>query len=65
MAALLQNLMNDLKDPLKEMRLIRGGIQTNIIESFLEKENFLVKDILEKLHIPPLPTLRKRKITKR
>jgi putative toxin-antitoxin system antitoxin component (TIGR02293 family) len=49
---LVQNLLKDLKDPFKEMRLIRSGLEPEIIESFLAKENLLVKDILERLHIP-------------
>jgi putative toxin-antitoxin system antitoxin component (TIGR02293 family) len=52
MAALTQNLLNDLKDPFKEIRLIRSGLKPEVIESFLVKENFLVTDILERLRIP-------------
>jgi putative toxin-antitoxin system antitoxin component (TIGR02293 family) len=61
MASSVQNLLNDLKDPLKEMRLIRGGLKTEVIESFLAKENFLVKDILERLHIPSSTYFSKKK----
>ncbi|HSW93341.1 MAG TPA: antitoxin Xre/MbcA/ParS toxin-binding domain-containing protein [Gammaproteobacteria bacterium] len=61
MAASVQSLLNDLKDPLKEMDLIRGGLETRVIESFLAKENFLVKDILERLHIPSSTYFSKKK----
>ncbi len=61
MAASVQNLLNDLKDPLKEMCLIRGGLETEVIESFLAKENLLVKDILERLHIPSSTYFSKKK----
>ncbi|HSW69647.1 MAG TPA: antitoxin Xre/MbcA/ParS toxin-binding domain-containing protein [Gammaproteobacteria bacterium] len=61
MAASLQNLLNDLKDPLKEMNLVRNGLATKVIESFLAKENLLVKDILERLHIPSSTYFSKKK----
>jgi len=60
-AARVQNLLNDLKDPFKEMNLIREGLETEVIESFLAKENFFVKDILEKLHIPSSTYFSKKK----
>lgn len=59
--ALVQSLLNDLKDPFKEMHLIRGGIEPKIIESFLAKENLLIKDVLEKLHIPSSTYFSKKK----
>src|SRR5438445_399035 len=59
--AALRSLLNDLKDPFKEMRLIRSGLEPEVIESFLVKENFLVKDILERLDIPSSTYFLKKK----
>lgn len=61
MAASVKNLLSDLKDPLKEMRLIRGGLKPETIESFLTMEDFLVKDILGRLHIPSSTYFSKKK----
>lgn len=61
MAASVQNLLNDLKDPLKEMGLIRDGLKIGVVESFLAKENLLVKDVLEKLYIPSSTYFSKKK----
>ena len=61
MAVSMKNLLNDLKDPLKEMCLIRSGLETEVIESFLAKENLLIKDILERLHIPSSTYFSKKK----
>jgi putative toxin-antitoxin system antitoxin component (TIGR02293 family) len=60
-ATSVRNLLNDLKDPFKEMGLIRSGLEPKIIESFLIKENFLVKDVLERLHIPSSTYFSKKK----
>jgi putative toxin-antitoxin system antitoxin component (TIGR02293 family) len=60
-SALVQGLLNDLKDPFKEMHLIRNGLGTEIIESFLAKENLLVKDVLKRLHIPSSTYFAKKK----
>jgi putative toxin-antitoxin system antitoxin component (TIGR02293 family) len=61
MSAAVENLLNNLKDPIKEMGLVRGGIKTNIIESFLAQENLLVKDVLLRLHIPSSTYFSKKK----
>lgn len=61
MSSTVQNLLNTLKDPIKEMGLIRSGIETNIIESFLAEESILVKDVLERLHIPSSTYFLKKK----
>ncbi len=61
MTAKMQNLLHDLKDPFKEVSLIRAGLTTEVIESFLTKENLLVKDILENLHIPSSTYFSKKK----
>jgi len=61
MSIIVQNLLNDLKNPIKEMGLIRSGLETNIIESFLADENFLVKDILARLDISSSTYFSKKK----
>lgn len=58
---LVQNLLNNLKDPFKEMSLVRDGLEPKVIESFLDRENLSVKDILEKLHIPSSTYFSKKK----
>jgi putative toxin-antitoxin system antitoxin component (TIGR02293 family) len=57
----VQKLINDLKDPMKKMGLIRVGIKTDVIESFLTKENFMVKEILDNLDIPSSTYFSKKK----
>lgn len=59
--ALIQNLLNDLKDPFKEMKLIRSGLAPKVIESFLDEEKLPVKDILERLDIPSSTYFAKKK----
>lgn len=59
--ALVQTLLTDLKDPFKEMRLIRDGLQPVVIESFLAKEELQIKDILIRLHIPSSTYFSKKK----
>ncbi|SRR5579883_1885021 len=61
MPANVANLLENLKDPLKEMGLIRSGLKTKVIESFLTQENLLVKDVLERLHIPSSTYFSKKK----
>ncbi len=56
-----QNLFSALQDPIKEMRLIRSGLETKVIESFLKKEKILVTDILVRLDIPPSTYFAKKK----
>jgi putative toxin-antitoxin system antitoxin component (TIGR02293 family) len=57
----VKNLLNTLKDPIKEMGLIREGINIKVVESFLNQENFLIKDILAKLQIPASTYFSKKK----
>jgi putative toxin-antitoxin system antitoxin component (TIGR02293 family) len=57
----VENLISKLKDPKKEMELVRNGLKINIIESFLVQENFLIKDILERLDIPASTYFAKKK----
>lgn len=61
MCAAVRSLLNDLKDPIKEMKLIRKGLTADIIESFLIKENLLVTDVLERLHISSSTYFSKKK----
>jgi len=56
-----QTLLNTLRDPIKEMRLVRNGLETKVIESFLTKEDILVKDILKRLDIPASTYFLKKK----
>lgn len=56
-----QNLLTTLQDPIKEMSLIRNGLETKVIESFLESENILIKDILTRLDIPASTYFAKKK----
>lgn len=64
MSGAVNNLLNHLKDPIKEVGLIRNGLKTKVIESFLAQENFLVKDVLERLHIPSSTYFSKKKSDK-
>lgn len=56
-----QNLKSILQNPMKEVRLIRNGLEIKVIESFLAKENILVKDVLERLDIPASTYFSKKK----
>lgn len=58
---IVESLLSNLKDPLKEMGLIRSGVKTAVIESFLAQENFPLKDILERLDIPSSTYFAKKK----
>lgn len=57
----VKNLLTDLKNPMKEMGLIRNGLKTNVIDSFLTQENLSIKDVLEKLNIPASTYFAKKK----
>ena len=61
MSTTLANLLSHLKDPIKEMGLIRNGLKTKVVESFLSQEDLLVKDILERLQIPSSTYFLKKK----
>jgi putative toxin-antitoxin system antitoxin component (TIGR02293 family) len=61
MSVSVKNLLDDLKDPIKEMALIRAGLKIKVIESFLTQESFLIKDVLERLHIPASTYFSKKK----
>lgn len=57
----MQNLLSTLQNPIKKVSLIRNGLETKVIESFLAKENILVKDILARLDIPASTYFSKKK----
>ncbi|MBA2653081.1 MAG: DUF2384 domain-containing protein [Tatlockia sp.] len=45
-------LLKNLKDPIKEIKTIREGILTELIEDFLKEQSIPIKDILQSLQIP-------------
>ena len=61
MSFAIKHLMTDLKDPMKEMNHIRNGLKTNVIDFFLQQEDFPVKDILKRLHISSSTYFAKKK----
>lgn len=61
MTSTVENLLNNLKDPIKEIGLIRSGLKTHVIESFLAQEDWPVKDVLNNLHIPSSTYFSKKK----
>lgn len=61
MVAKVEQLIARFKDPVKEINAIREGISPNLIEKFLDKESFSVKDILARLQIPASTYFAKKK----
>lgn len=61
MAVNIEHLLNKLKDPKKEMVLVRNGLKAALIESFLLREDMSVKDVLERLDIPSSTYFAKKK----
>lgn len=57
----LESLLNNLKDPQKEVALIRNGLETRFIKAFLAKEEFTVEDVLIRLNIPRSTFFSKKK----
>lgn len=57
----VQRLINSLKDPIKEIGLIRDGLTTHDVESFIDDEKLIIKDILERLQIPSSTYFLKKK----
>jgi putative toxin-antitoxin system antitoxin component (TIGR02293 family) len=53
--------LKELHDPKKEMELVRSGLKTTIVESFLEHENLPVKDVLARLDISASTYFAKKK----
>lgn len=50
-----------VKDPIKEIEAIRKGIQPELIESFLNEQSFVVKDVLSRLKITTSTYFAKKK----
>lgn len=46
-----QNIVSAFGDPIKEIEIIRKGITPQVIENFLRPHNYVMKDILARLHI--------------
>src|SRR5579872_842084 len=61
MAVAIEHLLDKLKDPKKEMGLVRNGLQANLVESFLIREDLSVKDVLKRLDIPSSTYFAKKK----
>ena len=57
----LHTLLKDIKDPLKEMHLIRNGLKIAVVEAFLMNEDLSIKDVLQRLHIPSSTYFSKKK----
>lgn len=55
-------LMNYFKDPIKEIEIIRKGINPELIETFLNDQSFVVKDVLSRLKITSSTYFAKKKI---
>jgi putative toxin-antitoxin system antitoxin component (TIGR02293 family) len=54
-------LMNYFKDPMKEIEIIRKGINPELIENFLNDQSFVVKDVLSRLKITTSTYFAKKK----
>ncbi len=61
MVAKVEQLIDRLKDPIKEIGTIREGLSPNLIERFLNDECFSIKDILARLQIPSSTYFAKKK----
>ena len=60
-----QQLIGYFKDPIKEIKTIREGINPELIENFLSAQAFVVKDVLTSLNIKPSTYFAKKKNHKR
>ncbi len=47
----VKNIMSSFDDPIKEIEIIRSGITPQVIETFLVPYDYVMKDVLERLHI--------------
>ncbi len=61
MSVAVEHLINKLKDPKKEMGLVRNGLKITVVELFLDQEDLSVKDVLERLVIPASTYFAKKK----
>lgn len=64
MTAAVMTLLTQLKDPKKEVHLIRKGLKAGVIEAFLNQEGFLIKDVLDRLDISASTYFAKKKSQK-
>lgn len=64
MTATVMTLLTQLKDPKKEVHLIRKGLKPGVVEAFLNQEGFLIKDVLERLDISTSTYFAKKKSQK-
>lgn len=53
--------MNYFKDPIKEIEIIRQGINPELIEDFLNNQSLVVKDVLSRLKITSSTYFSKKK----
>ncbi len=60
-----KQLMSCFKDPIKEIKTIREGINPELIENFLKDQSFVVKDVLISLNITQSTYFAKKKDHKR
>lgn len=61
MVSSANKLMNYFKDPIKEIEIIRKGINPELIENFLNDQSFVVKDVLSRLKITTSTYFAKKK----
>ena len=64
MSASVEHLISTLKDPKKEIILVRSGLKTTVIESFLDQQGLAIKDVLLRLSIPSSTYFTKKKAHK-
>lgn len=51
MSNTVQAIISAFDDPIKEIEIIRNGITPQVIEKFLRPQNYVMQDILTRLHI--------------
>ena len=64
MATTVNHLIKQLQDPMKEMSLVRHGINTEVIELFLDQQDLSIKDVLKSLDISSSTYFSKKKTHK-
>jgi putative toxin-antitoxin system antitoxin component (TIGR02293 family) len=57
----VEHLINKLKDPKQEMKLVRNGLKITLIESFLHQQELPIKDVLNRLNISSSTYFSKKK----
>lgn len=61
MADSVDYLLRELKDPKREIELVRSGLKTSDVEPFLAEQHLAVKDVLDRLDIPASTYFSKKK----